>query len=127
MSVPDPIPCYRCGQPGYVNWVEITAFRDPEPRYTEGESYCVTPGCADEDGSRRLRPLTAAQLRERSDAAWLRRHRAIAGVSDFDVDTTWVTTKDISGRLSRSAVIFLVLAILVFVGFVVGDIVMAAR
>jgi len=77
MTRPEPINCYRCGQPGYVNWIDVTTYADPEPRYVLGKSWCVTPGCTDEDGSRRLQPLTVEELRHRADVAFERRHKML--------------------------------------------------
>jgi hypothetical protein len=73
------INCYRCSKPGHVEWCEITAFGDPEPRFVRGESYCTTPGCTDEDGSRRLEPLTPEQMLRRADDMWLASQRALVG------------------------------------------------
>lgn len=74
---PAPILCYRCGQPGHVDWVEVTTFGDAEPRYVRGrDAYCLTPGCADEDGSRRLEALTPEQMAAKADDAWFARHKA---------------------------------------------------
>lgn len=70
--------CYRCGQPGHVDWIDIRTMADPEPVLIEGASWCDTPGCTDEDGSRRLRPLTPEQMVRRADDAWLAYHRALA-------------------------------------------------
>jgi hypothetical protein len=37
--------CGRCGAVMDVDWVEITAMGDPEPRYVPGMSRCPTEGC----------------------------------------------------------------------------------
>jgi len=79
MTRPEPINCYRCGQPGYVNWIDVSTLGEGRgTRYVPGESYCVTPGCADEDGSRRLVALTPQDLQHRADAAFMRRHKTLA-------------------------------------------------
>lgn len=77
-TAPDAPTCYRCGRPGFVDWKDVRTVADPGPVWCEGESYCLTPGCADEDGSRRLRPLTPEDLRRRADEAFLWRHKALA-------------------------------------------------
>lgn len=74
---PADINCYRCGQPGYTDWVEVTAYGDREPRWLPGEQYCVTPGCVDETGSRRLTPPSPSELRGRADASWMRRQEGL--------------------------------------------------
>ncbi len=78
MSTPAPINCYRCGEPGHADWVDITSFGEvPGSRYIAGEQYCLTPGCTDEDGSRRLVALTPEDMRRRADAAFMARHKAL--------------------------------------------------
>jgi hypothetical protein len=67
----DPVYCYRCRLPGHVDWCDVSAFGDAEPVYIRGESYCTTPGCTDADGSRRLEPLSPAEMMRRGDDLWL--------------------------------------------------------
>jgi len=59
--MPDPINCYRCGQPGYTDWIDVRRISDREPQWRAGEQYCTTDGCTDLDGSRRLVALTPAE------------------------------------------------------------------
>lgn len=75
--MPEPILCYRCGKPGHVDWHDIRTLGEVEPRYEAGRQYCLTDGCTDEDGSRRLVALTPAELRGRADAAWMAHQRAL--------------------------------------------------
>ncbi len=75
MIGPD-IRCYRCGVVGYVEWIDMGTFSDPES-IIRGREWCVTPGCTDEDGSRRLEPLTPEEMRRRADEAWMRSQRAL--------------------------------------------------
>lgn len=38
-------PCAWCGAELDVDWCEITALGDAEPRYVRGQVTCPTPGC----------------------------------------------------------------------------------
>jgi hypothetical protein len=69
--------CYRCGQPGEVEWLDVRTLGDAEPRYWQGRAECVTPGCVDPDGSRRLDQPTPEEMRKRADRAWNERQRAL--------------------------------------------------
>lgn len=74
----EPINCYRCGKPGHVDWLDASSLG--EGRGTSlipGEQYCLTPDCKDEDGSRRLTPLSPAEMRRRADEAWLAHQEAM--------------------------------------------------
>lgn len=44
MRHPD-VYCERCGAIVDVDWIEITAFADPEPSYVQGQRRCPTSGC----------------------------------------------------------------------------------
>lgn len=77
MNTPEPVLCYRCGQPGYTRWIDTKTLSDPGPVWVAGEQYCLTEGCTDLDGSRRLVALTPAQMRDKADAAWMARQRAL--------------------------------------------------
>jgi hypothetical protein len=78
MMTPDPILCYRCGQPGRCGWIDVTSLGEvPGSRVLPGEQYCLTPGCVDEDGSRRLVALTVEELRRRADEAFMARHERL--------------------------------------------------
>ena len=76
MSTPPPVNCYRCGQPGFTDWIDITSLGG-QTAHIAGEQYCLTDGCTDEDGSRRLVALTPEDLRRRADAAFMARHKAL--------------------------------------------------
>lgn len=59
-----PPPCDRCGGKIEIDWVEVTNFTDMVAgfhRYMAGETRCLTPGCADEHGSRRV-PLGRCRI-----------------------------------------------------------------
>lgn len=75
---PPPLSCYRCGQPGHAEWIDVASYANPEPVWYPGRQWCTTPGCTDPDGSRRLTPLSPEELRERADRDWIKRHTAIA-------------------------------------------------
>jgi hypothetical protein len=77
VSEPPPVNCYRCGQPGHTDWVDVTRLGDAEPKYVAGEQYCLTEGCTDLDGSRRLVALTPEQLRDRANRAWMGRQERL--------------------------------------------------
>jgi hypothetical protein len=77
VTTPPPVHCYRCGQPGQTRWITVTTLGNPEPRYHQGEQYCLTDGCTDLDGSRRLVALSPEELWDRADRAWRKRHQAL--------------------------------------------------
>ena len=79
MPNPEPVNCYRCGQPGYTRWIDVSTRDKAEPRYLAGAQYCLTTGCTDVDGSRRLVALTPAELAAKADAAWMARQRRLVG------------------------------------------------
>jgi hypothetical protein len=60
-----------------VEWVDIRTLGEVEPRALMGRQWCVTPGCVDETGSRTLFAPTPAELRDRADATWMARQRAL--------------------------------------------------
>lgn len=69
--------CYRCGRPGEIEQVDVTALGDAGRRYIE-RTWCATPGCTDPNGSRRLDAPTPAELQRRAEDAWLRFQRQLA-------------------------------------------------
>lgn len=78
MTYPDPPTCYRCGKPAHVDWIDVRKLSDPPgPAWTPGNSWCITPGCVDEHGSRTPFEPTPDELRDRADSAWWKRQRAL--------------------------------------------------
>jgi hypothetical protein len=72
----EPVNCYRCGQPGHVDWIDVSNFaQGPGTTWIAGNEWCLTPGCVDERGSRTLFAPTPADLRARADQTWMRRQR----------------------------------------------------
>lgn len=43
--LPPPQTCARCGALVDVDWCEVTAVGEAEPRYVPGMVRCLTPGC----------------------------------------------------------------------------------
>lgn len=73
--------CDRCGQSAQVDWVDVGVLGRPN-MYVIDETRCLTPGCYDEDGSRRVAlPPEPGEL-TREDRAWLDRNQRLAKGAD---------------------------------------------
>lgn len=49
-----PPPCDRCRGRVEVDWIDVTRLGHPYREYAPGETRCLTPGCCDEQGSKRV-------------------------------------------------------------------------
>lgn len=69
------LPCERCGQPAEVEWVDVSTYTSTS--FVIGETRCRTPGCFDENGSRRVPLPPQPGGLTRADLAWLAGQQAL--------------------------------------------------
>lgn len=56
-----PPPCDRCAGRIEVDWIDVSAWGDAGRSFVPGETRCLTAGCCDEKGSKRV-PLDRCRI-----------------------------------------------------------------